>query len=497
MQKILSGVGQMLHVPGIMALLSLPLALVSGEDEGAWAFGLTAVASLVPGQILFRMYRNKQDTFGIMQIMLVATLGWTAVSLLGAIPFYFYAFQLSPSQISEHALSPFLSFYNSFFESLSGYTSTGLTMTIAESKLPQSLQWWRTFTQWIGGIGIIVFISAFHPGLLAVSSHYQKGSEEESMPTVSLNWRKIWWIYIILTLIGILALWLQRLPLWEAINHGMTGISTGGFTINDRSLVSYSVPHKLTVIAIMIIGSLNFNLYHYLFTRGDWRRFITNQQHIMFFALLVLGSLVLYYENVIWFGYDTSWVDTFFQLVSGLGTCGFQTVELNSWSSTSLIFLGLLMLIGGPTASTTGGIKIFRFMLFLKGNIYNSMFWIYHQEPKFRFRFKGKSHSHDEALKLYRTTGTFIFFWVTFYSLMTYVLIHNVPDTFSLGEIAFESASAMGSVGLSVGITGHELNWIAKTDLMLSMLVGRMELIPLIIIVSSLIKNKVDRKHEA
>ena len=497
MSKILSGIGRMLHVPGFMALISIPVALLFGESKGAWAFGLTAAASLLPGQVLFRLYRNRQDTFNISQIMWVATVGWTSVSLLGAIPFYFQTYLYTAAEVEQHALSPFLSFYNSFFESVSGYTSTGLTITIAESELPYSLQWWRTFTQWVGGIGIIVFISAFHPGLTAVSSHYHKGSEDESLPTISINWKKIWWIYLLLTVVCIGALWVQNVELWEAINHGMTGICTGGFTILDKSLMSYTPTLKITVILIMLLGSLNFNLYHFLFVKGDWKRFIKNQQHIVFFLLLVTGSLILFYENEIWFDYDAGWLDTVFQMVSGLATCGFLTVDIVAWSSTSLLFLGMMMLIGGPSGATTGGIKIFRFILFIKGNFVNTVYWMYRREPRFRFRFQGRSYSQEEALKLYRSTGTFIFFWVSFYFIMTYILIHNVPDSYSLGEIAFESASALGSVGLSTGITGHEMNWIAKTDIILSMLVGRMELIPLVILFSSVLKEKVSRDKEA
>lgn len=497
MSKILSGIGRMLHVPGFMALLSLPVALIFEETEAIWAFLITAAISLTAGQLLYRFYLNRQDTFNISQIMWVATIGWALVSLLGAVPFYAHAQLLTGAEVEQYKLSPFLSFYNGLFESVSGYTSTGLTLTIAESELPYSLLWWRTFTQWVGGIGIIVFISAFHPGLASVSSHYSKGSEEEGMPTISISWKKIWWIYILLTLVCIAALWVQQVPLWEAINHGMTGICTGGFSIKDQSLTTYRPALKITVILIMLLGSLNFNMYRFLLVKGDWKRLFSNQQHIVFFSLLVVGSLILYYENEIWFNYEAGWLDTIFQMVSGLATCGFQTVDLVSWSSTSLLFLGLIMLIGGPSGSTTGGIKIFRFILFVKGNFVNTVFWMYRREPHFRFVFQGRSYSREEALKLYRSTGTFIFFWVSFYFIMTYLLVHSVPEKYSLGEIAFESASAMGSVGLSTGITGHDMGFYAKTNLLVSMLVGRMELIPLVIFFSSILKEKVSQDQEA
>ncbi|MFP4089646.1 MAG: TrkH family potassium uptake protein [Cyclobacteriaceae bacterium] len=530
MKKILSGVGLMLHVPGVMALLSLPIALIFGEYRGAEAFGLTAFLSLLAGQVLYRFFPSQRDTLSVIQVMWVAFLGWTAVSLIGALPFMYIAHRMSEQQLEALQLMPFLSFANSLFESISGYTSTGLTLSISESKLPYSLQWWRSFTQWVGGIGIIVFISAFHPGLHAVNSHYGKQKEEESAsesnkaedqnreknndensdeeededeadkegkPSMELNWKKIWWVYLLFTVLSFLLLFLQEVPLWEAINHAMTGICTGGFTITDRSLMDYSPSLKLSVAFIMLLGSLNFNRYHEMLAKGKVKQFFTNWQHVLFMILLLGGTVVLYYENVIWQQVDIGWVDTFFQMTSGLGTAGFLTVDLSDWSETALLFLGLVMLIGGATASTTGGVKIFRLQLFVKGNIYNSVYWFFKKEPTLYFRFHNKKYSPDEAMRFYRNTGTFFFFFVTFYFLMTYLLIHNVPDEFELAEIAFESASALGSVGLTTGITGHELNLTAKIVLMLLMLVGRMELVPLIILVSGLLKSHAERTHEA
>jgi trk system potassium uptake protein TrkH len=499
MKKILSGIGLMMHVPAFMALLSLIIAFLFEEYTGAEAFALTAFVSLLIAQVLYRVYQVSHDTLSVIEVMWVAFLGWSMVSLIGALPFFYMAFQMPDAMVESHKMMPFRSFINSLFESISGYTSTGLTVTIAESELPRSLQWWRSFTQWVGGIGIIVFISAFHPGLHAVTSHYEKNDEEEeeSRPQVELNWKKIWWIYLLFTGLSFLLLFLQDVSAWEALNHGMTGICTGGFTITDRSLLDYSPALKVSVILIMLLGSLNFNRYHDLLTKFRWKAFFIDWQHVLFMILLIVGTLILHYENVIWMGGEVKWLDTFFQMTSGLGTAGFLSVDISNWSMTGLLFLGLIMLIGGPTASTTGGVKIFRLQLFVKGNIYNSVYWLFKKEPSLYFRFHNKRYSSEEAMRFYRNTGTFFFFFVSFYFLMTYLLIHNVPPRFELAEIAFESASALGSVGLTTGITGHELNIPAKVILMLLMLVGRMELIPLIILVSGLLKNRAERKHEA
>lgn len=431
--------------------------------------------------------------------MWVATLGWILVSLIGAVPFFYLARRLLTEQVAVHQLTPFANFLNAAFESVSGYTSTGLTVTPSERSLPYTLQWWRSFLQWVGGVGIIVFISALHPGLASVSAHYssendqegeeekkqqkeqEENDEEETLPNVSVSWTKIWWIYVIFSLAGIGLLWIQGIPWWEAINHGMTAISTGGFSVNDQSLQGYSGRATWTVIAIIIIGSLNFNLYHQWFTRAEWRKFFTNQQHLGFVVLLIVGTFVLYYENNVWAGGTTSWTDLAFQITSALGTCGFSTVSLRAWDTLPLLVLVSVMLIGGATSSTTGGVKIFRLILLIKGNIYGALCWIANPGRTLSLRFDNQVFSHEASLRLYRNVGVFFFLWIGTLVLTVVVLMHEVDSEYGLAEVLFETASALATTGLSIGITSAELSAIAKLCLMGTMLIGRLELMPVII----------------
>ena len=301
MGKIFSGLGLILHVPGLMALLSIVISLIFQESFGTEAFLLTGLISLVVGQVLYRLFPFQQKEkvqYTVYEIMVLATIGWIGAVVLAAIPYFYIAHQVPELLVQEFRIYNFKEVLNALFESLSGYTSSGLTVTIAESELPHSLQWWRSFQQWVGGIGIVIFISSFISGIQPVSSHYQKMKDEINvLPEVAIDWKKIWWIYLLFTLLGILLYWIQGLPLWEAINHGMTAICTGGFSITDNSLRDYSSTLKATSIFMMVLGSLNFNLYHILLTQGKWKRFLKSQQHILFFALLAGGFFLLLAES--------------------------------------------------------------------------------------------------------------------------------------------------------------------------------------------------------
>lgn len=493
MRKIFSGVGLALHVPAFMALFSIIISLFFQESSGTEAFLITGILSLFIGQLLYRLSPANFSTkpiFTLNEIMLVATLGWLAAVLMAAIPYFYIAHRMPESLVMKHQIFQFQEAINPLFEALSGYTSSGLTMTISESSLPYSLQWWRTFQQWIGGIGIIVFISSFLPGISSISRHYSEEQEEASvLPEVAIDWTKIWWIYLLLTFICIVIYWVQGVELWEAITHGMSGICTGGFTITDNSLNHYGSLLKASSIFIMILGSLNFNMYHILFTQGKWKAFLKNQQHILFFALLVSGIFLLYYEHNVYGFQQSQWIDLAFQMTSALGTCGFQTVELQEWSRTALMILTIAMLVGGPSTSTTGGLKLFRLLLVIKGSFFNATRWGYKASKQEENPVYQAALKKEKPLQLHRTLSTFLFIWIIFYVLVVYILLHNVPPEYTFMEVAFECASALGTTGLSVNITSYELNTLAKLDIMAAMLVGRLELIPLALIFSAILRR--------
>ena len=484
LRKIVNATSAIIHVPGIMALDSIAVALIFGEYFAITGFAILAVVTIVPGQLIHRSLPNEK--LNISETMIAATLSWLISALAGTLPLIITAYSLDRVS-ADHAfvMGNLHSFIDAFFESVSGFTSTGLSMVDEPSMLPHSMQWWRSFMQWIGGIGIIVFISGFsHPQITPVESHYHKKYESKALPATTLDWKNVWWIYLLFTVIGIGYFLIMGRPLWESINHGLSVISTGGFTITEGSLQSY--PHHMFagIYLLIILGSLNFNLFGELFTRFRWKKFITNSEIRFFFATLLVLVLILLLSNKY-----ISDADTVFQVVTALGTCGFQTTDLTRWDTFPLMFLIIAMFIGGTTNSTTGGIKIFRFLLLVKGSLFNSLFWVYQPRGKFKFKFEHHTFAESTTLKIFRNVATFFILWLIIYMISTLVLLNNVPDGYTFRDVLFETTSALSCVGLSTGITSSTLTIAAKINLILTMLIGRLELIPMVVLISMIMRN--------
>jgi len=491
MRKIAVGIGLMLHVPATMALISIPVALFFGEWFAVRAFGGTAVTGFILAQSLFRFSKEKHTDFSLTQMMWIASLGWLLASCFAALPFIFISYDLSPSQLDAYQMQNFTTWINAHFEGMSGITSTGLTVSVSDSSLPFSVQWWRTFLEWIGGIGIIVFVSTFYTGFRTVSDHYSQGDEKaEILPDVEVRWYKIWWIYLLFTVFSIGLLRIQGVDWWEAINHGMTAISTGGFSVLDESAENYDSMLQFSLIFIMVLGALNFNLYHLLFLKGRWKRFFGDQQHVFFLSFLIAGTIFLFYENNILRDRADGGLDLLFQLTSAMTTTGFMSTGLSDWPESSLLLLSLAMLIGGASASTAGGIKILRFLLLLKGNIHSTLQWVYKYEKHLKFKWNHHELTHEESLELYRNVGTYHFFYLFFYVLVTYIMLISLPDGPKLTHIIFETASAFGNTGLSTGMTDYTLSSSAKLTLMAAMFVGRLEMIPFVVIFATILKAR-------
>jgi trk system potassium uptake protein TrkH len=490
-QSILHYVGLLLHVPGIMALASLPVCIWFGEYDAIWPFLATAIASGTTGQLFYRLFREIQP-IRLRHAMLIAAISWAMIPLLGAIPFW--AIAINANLQTPPTVLEFQHFENALFEAFSGFTSTGLTVTLHENELPRSLQWWRSFTQWIGGVGIIVLVlSTLEPSTEADQLYRSEGRQQHIGLTVKETVRRIWWVYLIYTGLGIILLHVAGMPWWDAINHGFTGIATGGFSIRDQSLGSYSPMIQLAVIPLMIAGAISFPIHYQLITQRRLSALWQDTQHRALWLLLFLGVLALLLETY-WFSGTVLWLDSLFQWVSALGTCGFETVDLDSWSPSSKLLLSLAMVIGGTAGSTVGGLKLRRLVVF-----YKAVTWRFRQlnlkpHQLMRYQLDNKVLTESAANNMIASAAVLAILWIGAIALGVLILLHIVPEA-SLINIVFETASALGSVGLSVGITGPDLHWLGKLTLIVLMWMGRLEIIPVLVLFSSLLGVGNQIKH--
>ena len=483
-QAILHDLGLLLHIPAAMALISLPICFWFGEYYAIWAFLVTAIASIIPGQILYRSFRETGKT-RLGHAMIIAALSWGLIPLLGAIPFWVVASYLATFPQTSETVLEFQYFWNGVFEAFSGFTSTGLTVTLNPSQLPRSLQWWRSLCEWIGGVGVIVLaLSILEPSMNAEQLYYAEGRSKRIALTISATVRRIWWIYLLYTGLSILLLLLTGMPLWDSINHGLTGISTGGFSIRDDSIASYSPIIQLAVIVVMTAGAISFPIHYKLITQRRFSALWRDSQHKALWLLLALGTLILLIENH-WFFGSFLWLETLFQWVSALGTCGFEIVDLQTWSPTAKLLLSLAMVIGGAAGSTVGGLKLNRVV-----SLYRAVLWHFQRlgsQPHqlMSYRVEGKVVTEAEASRVIEAAAVLTILWIGAIILGVIMLLHIAPE-YNLTNAIFEAASALGGVGLSVGITHPDLPWLGKLTLIFLMWMGRLEIIPVLVLFSTL-----------
>ncbi len=324
MKTILRDIGLFLHVPGIMALISIPMCLLANETYALVPLLTSGFVSIAIGQLLFRQTKSKTSN-RIPYVMATAALGWFIVPLFGSIPIWMTANAANLAPDLSTTILQFQNLWNCIFESFSGFTSTGLSMAFNSSELPHTLQWWRSFIEWVGGVGVIVLvISLLEPTTEPYQLYNVEGRSQRIGLTVGKTVRRIWWIYLAYTIGSIFLFRIVGMTWWEALNHSMTAISTGGFSVRDNSIGDYGIAVKLAVIVVMTLGAISFSVHYQFLRHRKLSAFWSDNQHQALWILLSIGTLLLWGMHHL-ANRDVAFIDTLFQWSSALGTCGFNT----------------------------------------------------------------------------------------------------------------------------------------------------------------------------
>jgi trk system potassium uptake protein TrkH len=501
-------VGRIVQAVSLMMVGSIIVAAINREFYTIPAFLISAI--IVAG-IGTGLVWNCRDTAPPKkrEAMVTAATAWAVIGVLGGLPFLFIAWTIQTDPFPVWMNTPpmddttaiFLQPLDAVFESMSGFTGTGLTMAAVEEQLPRSLHWWRSFIEWIGGVGVIVLTVAILSRGGGNSGSYtlyeSEARSEKIHPSIVTTVREIWKIFVGLTLGSIILFLLVGMPLWDAINHGMTGIATGGFSVHAASIGHYNSPLiEYAVVPVMFAGSIAFPI-HYLIYKREIRNFYADLQTRWVFIWFTTGSLALIgilYANG---QYDTL-EETFrlglFQFVSAVSNTGFGTATIGEgteqvWSAGATLLLCLGMLTGGAAGSTTSGLKLIRVITLVKGTAWQIQD-VFRPSTAVQYLQIGERRLDEDQAQREYTEATVVFvLWMVFLAIGVAVLLRVLSPAHPLEYVIFDVMSAQSNVGLDSGITGPTMPDSAKAMLIINMWVGRLEIIPVAVLIGAIFQR--------
>ena len=471
-------VGLLLIILGFSMLFSVGCSLIYGDGDIIPLLQSIAV-TIVSGLILVIFFKSKdKKDLSTHDGFAVVTLGWIAIVIFSAFPFYF---------------SGTLDYTNSFFEAMSGLTTTGATVlghssTLLIEDVPHGILFWRSFTQFIGGMGIIVFSIAILPmlgmgGVQLFRAEVAGPVADKITPRVKQTAKLLWGIYVGFVLILCLILKIEGMSWFDAICHSFTTMATSGFSTNNISIAAYGGLIQWTIIIFMFLAATNFSLHYYFIAKGKFE-YYKDHEFRVYFGLCIIFSILFFINIVGTNKYQTdllSFRHSVFAAVSILTTTGFSTENFNEWPEMSKMLLFFLFFIGGSAGSTTGGMKIIRSILVVKYLFYEVRKLLH---PKGVFNITiGENTIDDNVVRA--TLGFYLFYILIFVFTAIFLSFTGLDVETALTA----SASAIGNIGPGLGSIGPTDNWAHLTDLAkwltsFCMLLGRLEIFTVVVLFS-------------
>lgn len=474
---LLGDVGLVLHLTAAMGLVSVAVALAVGEPWAVLPLAVCGGGALVLGQLLYRRFRRTEQHTTRTAIAVVAS-AWVVTGLLAALVLWWLA--IVGGGLND-AVTVYRDPLNALFEGMSGITSTGLTMAAGlESSLPATVQWWRTLLQWVGAVGVVLFTLAVTSTGASGRLLYESATRPEMLgrdPRTAA--RRLWGLYLGLSVAAVVALWAAGLDAWTALNHGLTAIGTGGFSITDDSFGAHPPSARIVGAVIILVGATSFVAHYQLLVRRDPRGFVRRTQ----VRALAVGAVVgvpLVALAVRGQAEPVPLVDVVFQWFTALGTAGFDTVDLENWRPSALLLLIVAMTIGGASGSTAGGLKLSRIAWLWKAlmtRVRSAEPGREHPEPIW----DGQQMGSEAGRRAEAHAGGMALLWILTLVMGTFVMMLLVPGQ-DPHRLLFDVASALSNVGLDAGVVDRELGWAPKSTLTLLMVLGRLEILGFVVL---------------
>ena len=456
---ILHYLGYIMQGLGIVLLSPIIVELIYGDYFNCIYFIIPCMISFALGTIFVRSYKNN-EMLKLKYAMVVSSLAWLWASLISAVIMVFYV------------NAPFI---DAFFENMSAWTGSGLTLFADVEILPYSILFLRSLEQWIGGLGVVViFVTALiRSGTSAAQLYKSEAREEKLSPNIKNTLRKSLQIYLLFTGLGLALYILAGLPVFDAINLTFTTISTGGMSIKNANVGFYhdNIVYAITMF-LMILGATSFTV-HYKIIKTRGKSFFKDIQVQVMLSLIILATL-----GVIFLTRNEP-VETLFHVISAITTTGANISSpayMTTWPSLSLMVLMVLMMIGGSSGSTVGAMKIIRVITAIKGINLTLTKLISPQGRVLSVKIAGKKLKETEI----REATSYLFLYLVFLLFGWGVFLYFGYDPF---QSLFDIISTQGNVGLSLGVIGPGLPDAIKIVLTFLMWIGRLEIIPVLILI--------------
>lgn len=470
-------IGGILQFMALASSAPLVIAIIYHEWDVFLPMALVPLTFLILGRILKTVPDSKRQARLSVALSAVAMI-WLIASLIGAIPFYLVAG---------------MPYIDSVFEAMSGWTTTGLTLASGIDTWPKTLLFWRSLMQWLGGMGIVAFTVAMvnRSGLVQRGLYRSEARSEAFMPSVVDTGAQMWKIYIALTLSGIGVVMLSGVGLWDALNLVFSAISSGGFTMYDAGIIYYNNPFlEILLIPVMIAGALPFKLYFMLYTKRI-SLFFRDLQAVLLFAIIASGILIVTYDliNLNGLTIPDSIRYGLFMVVSAATSTGFQNTNPGLWPHATILVMTAMMIIGGSSGSTAGGIKLGRILICYEGLVWWFRRIFISGRAVILFRHEGRSI--PKMIAEYEVSKNMLviilYFIILFSSTILFLQFEGlVSDT---SHIIFEVISAISNNGMSTGPISPMMSNGSKILFIFLMWLGRLEVIPIIVLIVGLVKG--------
>lgn len=464
---ILHILGWILTVEAVLMTLPCIVAVIYKERSGL-AFLITIGICLVTGIPLI-LHKRKSNLFFSKEGFISVALGWIILSITGSLPFY----------ISGEIPS----YVNALFETISGFTTTGSSILTDVEVLSKCMLFWRSFTHWIGGMGILVFILAIMPmaggeGMHILRAESPGPSISKLTPKLRSTALTLYIIYFGMTVLQVLLLLIGRMPVFDALTVTFGTAGTGGFAIKNSSLADYSTYHQVIVTIFMFLFGVNFNIYYLIL----FRKFKTvfKSEELRAYFIIVLSSIVMISFNL---GGLKNFLGSIqaaaFQVSSIITTTGFATVDYNTWPTFSKVIIVLIMFIGACAGSTGGGMKVSRIVILFKA-LGKELSYLMHKRSVKVLKYDGNKIEHE----VLRSTNVFFVSYIFIFAIsVLLVSLDNLDFTSSFTAIA----ATLNNVGPGLEVVGPIGNYssfsvLAKSVMMFDMLAGRLEVFPLLLL---------------